>query len=115
MSLKMPTSKAFCVLAKFRYNVDMMFFVDPTRFQNGRGGPCHSDDFRKRFWTDVLLSLELDVTLLFDEARTVQKTLKKQRDAFPDESDETFGYIPDIEARIVTIAERYGVSTYGET
>lgn len=92
------------------YDVDMMFFLDPTRFQNGRGGPCHSDDFRRRFWTDVLLSLELDVTLLFDEARTVQKALKKQRDAFPDEPDETLGYIHDIEARIRNIAVRYGVS-----
>ncbi len=97
------------------YDVDVMFFLDPTRFQNGRGGPCHSDDVRKRFWTEVLQSLELDVTLLFDEARSVQKALKKPRDAFPDESNETLGYIPDIEARIATLAKRYGVSEYGET
>lgn len=32
-------------------------------------GPCHSDAQRKRFWTDVLDSLTLDLETIFEEAR----------------------------------------------
>jgi hypothetical protein len=47
---------------------DLMVVV-PGRFSDGRDGPCHSETFRKTFWTDVLKSLELSYDLLFDRAR----------------------------------------------
>jgi hypothetical protein len=43
--------------------------IDPERFKNGADGPCHSDQERKLFWTDVLKSLHLSYTVLFAEAR----------------------------------------------
>jgi hypothetical protein len=48
-----------------------LMIVVPWRFQNGKDGPCHSDEIRKRFWTDVLKSLDLSLELLFEEARHV--------------------------------------------
>lgn len=35
----------------------------------GIDGPCHSDEQRKLFWTDVLQCLELDLETIFNEAR----------------------------------------------
>ncbi|MFW9880856.1 MAG: hypothetical protein ACFFG0_47955 [Candidatus Thorarchaeota archaeon] len=51
---------------KINIESDKMMVVDPDRFQNKKDGPCHTSDFRKRFWTDVLMSLELSLDLLFD-------------------------------------------------
>jgi hypothetical protein len=92
------------------YDVDTMFFLEPVRFQDGRDGPCHSDDFRTRFWTNVLQSLELDMTVLFDEARSFQNTLKDPIHAVPEGQDEIDEYVPDRESRIANIAVRYGLS-----
>jgi hypothetical protein len=73
---------------------DNLLIVDPERFQDGKDGPCHAPAFRKRFWTDVLRSLELSFDLLADEARTFnQKRLR----FLPDE------YIPDLEERIAAV------------
>jgi hypothetical protein len=36
-----------------------LLIIDPHRFQDGRDGPCHDAMQRKRFWTDVVRSLEL--------------------------------------------------------
>src|SRR5437879_56874 len=65
--------------------------VDPERFVNGQDGPCHSPELRKRFWTDVLKSLELSYELLFDMAREMNAPLKE---IYPEE------YIGDLERRI---------------
>lgn len=74
-----------------------LLIIDPKRFENGDDGPCHTPEFRKRFWTDVLNSLELDVELLFDEARAQnEETLKY----LPDE------FIVDLETRIEQIREQ---------
>lgn len=71
-----------------------LLIIDPERFQNGKDGPCHTPEFRKRFWTDVLRSLELSFDLLADEARA----FNQERLRFmPDE------YIHDLEARIATL------------
>lgn len=71
-----------------------LLIIDPERFQNGRDGPCHSPEARKRFWTDVLRSLELSYDLIFDEARA----FNQERLRFmPDE------HIQDLEARISTL------------
>ena len=50
-------------------DADELLIIDPDRFQDGRDGPCNTPEFRKRFWTDVLVSLELDPQLLFDDDR----------------------------------------------
>ncbi len=72
---------------------DLMVVV-PSRFSDGRNGPCHSDAFRKAFWTDVLKSLELSYDLLFDEARNLNAEAQELG------SEE---YISDLENRITSI------------
>ncbi len=72
---------------------DLMIVV-PERFQDGRDGPCHPAALRKMFWTDVLRSLELSYSLLFEAARENNLRI---RDVLPDE------YIEDLEGRIVRI------------
>lgn len=68
--------------------------IDPERFQNGKDGPCHQPAFRKRFWTDVLRSLELSFDLIADEARAFNQGRLR---FMPDE------YISDLEARITAL------------
>ena len=71
-----------------------LLIIDPERFQNGKDGPCHSSEFRRRFWTDVLRSLELSFELLADEARA----FNQERLRFmPDE------HIHNLEARIAAL------------
>jgi hypothetical protein len=65
--------------------------VDPEHFVNGQDGPCHPPQLRKRFWTDVLKSLELSYELLLDMAREMNAPLKE---VYPEE------YIEDLERRI---------------
>ena len=55
---------------------------------------------RKRFWTDVLTSLELSYALLFEAARFWNTRIQE---IIPDE------YIPDLEERIAAL-EAHGVS-----
>jgi hypothetical protein len=71
-----------------------MLIIDPERFQNGKDGPCHPPVFRKRFWTDVLRSLELSCDLLADEARAFNQGRLR---FMPDK------YISDLEARIAAL------------
>jgi hypothetical protein len=54
-------------------------------------GECHTPEQRKRFWTDVLRSLELSYDLLFAEARRVN--------AWNQQWDRE-SYLPDLEQRI---------------
>ena len=82
------------------FDADQLLFIDPERFQDGRDGPCHSSGFRKRFWTDVLKSLELDQELLFDEAREFNKVTKKLMEEYPGDCDYREDFIPDLEDRI---------------
>lgn len=69
-----------------------LMIVVPSRFQNGEDGPCHSDEMRKQFWTDVLKSLQLSYDLIFAEARRMNEEAKK---LLPGVS-----YLPDLEERI---------------
>lgn len=47
------------------YNSEALYIIDPKRLQDGRDGACHTDEERKRFWTDVLKSLSLSLDTLF--------------------------------------------------
>jgi hypothetical protein len=79
------------------YDPDLLLIVDPERFQDGRDGPCHPPELRARFWKDVLISLELDEQLLFDEARRVNEDVRDRVEAGEGLADLL---IPDLEERI---------------
>lgn len=85
---------------------DDHLIIDPDRFQDGRDGPCHTPEFRKRFWTDVLKSLELSLELLFDKARELNVRNRKWLADHPGD-DDVFVVIPDMEDRIAEIKRRY--------
>ena len=68
-----------------------LLMIDPERFKNDQDGPCHTPELRKRFWTDVLKSLELSYDVLFDEARSFNE---HNRLYFPAE------YIHDLDERM---------------
>lgn len=72
-----------------------LLIIDPDRFQDGRNGPCHEPVQRKRFWTDVLRSLELSYETLFEEAR---KANARNQEYLPEE------YLSDLEERIERIS-----------
>jgi hypothetical protein len=79
--------------------------VDPERFKDGRDGPCHSAEFRKRFWTDVLKSLELSFDLICDEARRFNernRELLEEVAGYPAES-----FICDLQERIDLLRVKY--------
>jgi hypothetical protein len=78
-----------------------LMIIDPSRFKNDDDGPCHTSEIRKRFWTDVLQSLELSYGLLFAEARSFNARTK---DYYPEE------YIEDLEERISKIKAEQGIS-----
>jgi hypothetical protein len=75
---------------KLGLNYDELLILDPDRFKNNSDGPCHSDIERKRFWTDVLKSLELSIETIVGEAKKFNNDREK--------TEET--YITDLDARI---------------
>jgi hypothetical protein len=79
--------------------------IDPMRFKDDRDGPCHPPEFRKRFWTDVLQSLELSFDLICDEARRFNERRREllQQTAFDPEE----GLIADLEGRIERLRATY--------
>lgn len=76
---------------------ERLLVIVPERFQDGRDGPCHPPEIRKRFWMDVLMSLELTYELLFEVARWNNERVRMLR---PDHA------ITDLEERISAIATR---------
>jgi hypothetical protein len=84
------------------------FLVDPERFKDGRDGPYHTAEFRKRFWTDVLKSLELSFALICDEARQFNERNRKWLlEEQPGILEKDF--IPDLESRIERLRIKYFV------
>ena len=83
-----------------RCNSWELMIVVPERFADGRDGPCHSPEIRKRFWTDVLKSFEISFDLIFDVARSVNE---RERTRPPGDSE----FRPDLEERIAKWMERY--------
>ncbi len=75
---------------------NLMILRDDS-FQDGRDGPCHPPAIRRRFWTDVLKSLELSYDLLFEEARRANQWYEAEEDRKVSYADE---YIPNLEERI---------------
>ena len=71
--------------------VGVLVIIVPERLAGGDDGPCHPPEVRKRFWTDVLKSLELSYETLFEEARLQNAKAKEVASE---------GYIKDLEERI---------------
>lgn len=65
--------------------------IDSERFKNNQDGPCHTPEQRKRFWTDVLTSLQLSMDTMIMEARFMNEKRKQYN------SDD---YIEDLDERI---------------
>jgi hypothetical protein len=84
------------------YNSHDLLVLNPDRFKDGQDGPCHSSEFRKRFWTDVLKSLRLSIDLIFDEARAFQADAAKWAD------DPDIEQISDLNERIEAIRKDLG-------
>jgi hypothetical protein len=57
------------VAARHGLDADTLLFIDPRRMADGRDGPCNTDEFRTRFWTEVLSSLDLSEELIITKAR----------------------------------------------
>ena len=55
--------------ARHGRDAETLLILDPRRLADGADGPCHTDEFRARFWRDVLQSLDLGEELIIDEAR----------------------------------------------
>ena len=77
--------------AQMGIDVGDLLIIVPERLAGGDDGPCHPPELRKRFWTDVLKSLELSYETFFEEAR-LQNTKAKEV--------ASEGYIKDLEERI---------------
>jgi hypothetical protein len=81
----------------FGIEYDNLLVIDPDRFKNGFDGSCHTDTERRKFWTDVLKSLELSIDTIVDEA----VKFNNERD----KTDEEF--ITDLDNRITEIKNAY--------
>ena len=79
-------------------DANTLLIVDPERFQDGRDGPCNTAELRRRFWTDVLRSLELSSEFLFDKARDANAKLHVLIEAGDTALEDE--YVPDLEERI---------------
>lgn len=77
--------------ARLGIDVGDLLIVVPERLAGGDDGPCHPPELHKRFWTDVLKSLELSYETLFEEARLQNAKAKEVASE---------GYIKDLEERI---------------
>lgn len=67
---------------KLGYNSQDLLLVIPKRFQDGKDGPCHSDQLRKAFWTNVLQSLELDFETIVQAALENQEKMERIKHYF---------------------------------
>ena len=64
------------------YETDDLLAINPERFKNDFDGPCHTALERKRFWTDVLKSLQLSYETIFEEARKINASREKEDEEF---------------------------------
>lgn len=72
---------------------DDLLVIDPNHFKNDFDGPCHTNEERERFWTDVLRCLELSLDTIINEAIK----FNNERDKTDEE------YILDLDSRIIEI------------
>jgi hypothetical protein len=88
-----------------------LMIVVPSRFKDGRDGPCNNDEFRKKFWTDVLNSLELDLETIFSKARDNNEEWRQileedKKAGFPSSLGDNH-FIPELEKIILKVRQEY--------
>jgi len=67
---------------------DDLLIISPNRFKNNIDGPCHSESERKRFWTDVIKSLDLSLDTIIAESRKLNKENQDAGEPFISNLDE---------------------------
>lgn len=91
------------IASSYGFDAENLLTIDPSRFKDGKDGPCHADEFRALFWRDVLRSLELSLEVLFDKARRVNEAEQKRQVTDPLAST----YIEDLEGRIDALKRKF--------
>lgn len=66
---------------------DDLLVIDPNRLKNNVDGPCHSESERKRFWTDVLKSLDLSLDTIIAESIKLNNENKVAGESFISDMD----------------------------
>lgn len=66
---------------------DDLLIINTDRFKNDIDGPCHSESERKKFWTDVLKSLDLSLDTIFAESIKLNKEYKDAGETFISDLD----------------------------
>ena len=61
---------------------DDLLIINPNRFKNDVDGPCHSDSERRKFWTDVLKSLDLSLETIISESIKINKENEETGEPF---------------------------------
>lgn len=79
---------------KLGFDSAQIFVIDPERFKNAIDGPCHTNEERKLFWTDVLKTFQLSYDTIFAEANHLNEGRRKANDV---------DYIQNLEERIEKI------------
>lgn len=74
---------------------EYLYIINPSRFMDGRDGPCHSDEERKAFWTDILKSLTLSID-------TIGMIALNHNPPVGDDD-----HVPNIKKKIRSLKERY--------
>ena len=72
---------------------DQLLVINPERLKNDVDGPCHSNSERKKFWTDVLTSLELSLDTII--AESIKQNNENQKAGEP--------YIMDLDVIIKNV------------
>ena len=75
-------------------DAEELMIVVPKNFIDNKDGPCHTDNIRKLFWTDVFKTLKVSYKLIFEYAR---------ENNLVNEKEDLENYLEDLEARIVEI------------
>ena len=82
------------------YEMEDLLIVDPQKFQDGKDGPCHTDEFRKKFWTDVLRNLRINLSTIIEKAIEENENRKER---------ESQDFDRELENKIKELLEEYGV------
>ena len=76
---------------------ECLYIINPQRFVDDKDGPCHSDEERKAFWTDVLKSLTLSID-------TIGMIALNHNPPVGDDD-----HVPNIKKKIRALKERYSM------
>jgi hypothetical protein len=80
-----------------------LMIVNPKRMMDGKDGPCHSDEFRCRFWNEVLAGLHLSFGLICEEARKENEEMLRLEASMRASGAPEDMFIHDLDRRIETL------------